>query len=813
MVTATCKHRATGSDADANARNVAKHHRDTIIRQVKKDGWEKFCNSFEDEQQNITWSTWQRVKGTTSNSLSNVKDANGVLPSSNHQALNNIAAYYASVSDSRTVPGDAATDQLVAATLDVTSPTYPASVPHAVIDVAWTVEDVVKACDNVRGKTALGSDHIHPAFLKHGGDMLHECLVVLFNAIWNTGHVPDAWREANVCSLYKKGSRTDPSNYRPISLTSVLARMFERMVCPRLVDALQPKLCNTQFGFRKKRCTYDNLLLLQLRISNVLSASTSSRLPVAFLDLAKAFDKVDHASLLHKLASLNITGKLWNFIRGFLSNRRFRTLDRDQVSDWYPTHSGVPQGTVLGPILFLVYINDLAADIDQHDCTPLLFADDLAIVPRKACTMRNNDGDTDLQSALTVCTEWATKWRMQFSSDKSNVLMFRNAAHPSDANAPFQLSGFAMSYVRSYTYVGLTFDQHCNWSYHWDQLAGKLSRASAIVSCLISGASEITPHAVAVLIRVVIVPTLSYALPFWKPNPTIYKRLNAAMVRPLRAILRLPHSAHTLSLLAEFGIPSAEALHEYLTLKVAHRFMSLPPSHPVRLPFLASFNAPLFHRNAIKPLPTRASTLLRGAHWGNHADPAAQLIEPTFKHVLKRTLQHRATSLLDWNVNVNTKHPTGDLTLSGCRWLLQHANKKTDLHTGLRHIIPQVYLSFPAASLRARFRFHRAKTKQISFHVYQDGVDDLCDHPPCRAANITESISHLLLDCPVHDLARHHLQTRLATSPCFYNQPLSVPIILGHIPSAFASSPALVSSLLHTTATFLRTLLRNGRQL
>lgn len=361
--------------------------------------------------------------------------------------------------------------------------------------------------------------------------------------------------------------------------------------------------------------------------------------------------------------------------------------------------------------------------------------------------------------------------------------------------------------------AGLTFDQHCNWTYHWDQLAGKLARASAIVSRLISGASEIIPHAVAVLIRVVIVPTLSYALPFWKPNATIYKRLNAAMVRPLRAILRLPHSAHTLSLLAEFGIPSVEAFHEYLTLKAAHRFMSLPPSHPVRLPFLTSFNAPLFQRIAIKPLPTRASTLLRGIHWGGHADPAAQLVALTFKDVLKRTLQHRATSLLDWNVNVNTKHPTNDLTLSGCRWLLQHANKKTDPHTGFRHIIPQAYLSYPAASLRARFRFHRARTKQISYHVYHEGIDDLCDHPPCRAANITKTISRRLLDCPSHDIARHHLQTRLASPPCSYNQPLSVPIILGSIPSSFASSTPLVSSTLHTTATFLRTLLRNGRQL
>lgn len=808
-----CKqYRITGSVNDASLRTQARNHRDMIIRKVKQEGWEAFCNSFEDVQKSIVWSTWNRVKGSSSNSLSNVKDANGILPSSTTDALNNVAAYYASVTDSRTVAGDNDTDQLVNSTINPTSLSYPASVPNIITDTPWTLQDVISACVHIRQKTSMGTDHIHPAFIKHGGTPLHQCLVILFNAIWNTGHVPDAWREANVCSLYKKGSRTDPSNYRPISLTSVMARMFERMVCPRLVNQLSPSLCNTQFGFRKERCTYDNIQLLQERVFTVLNANRSSRLPVAFLDLAKAFDKVDHKSLLCKLSQLNVTGKMWNFIRGFLSNRRFRTLEQDQVSNWYPIHSGVPQGTVLGPILFLAYINDLATDIEQSNCTPLLFADDLAIIPKFSCDINTSVGDDQLQRALTICTKWAFKWKMKFGSAKSNVLMFQNRKHPSSAANPFQLCGFEMDFVTSYTYVGLTFDQQCSWKDHYKALTGKLARASAIVSRLISGATEISPHAVAVLLRVVTVPTIAYALPFWSPSKSAFKRLNAAMVRPLRSILKLPYSTHTMSLLSEFGIPSAECLHEYMTLTTAHRFALLSPSHPVSQSFPSLFRAPLVQRHTTQPLPTRASVLLRSRHWGQHNNPLTTLSQPTFKEDMKRHVLHRATSHWDNNITNNTNHPTAIPSLSGCKWLRQHANLQNDPRSQSSHIMSQTYLSYPFAFLRARFRFHRARTKQTSFHVYKSVPDDKCDHPSCRAINIVETIDHLLLDCPAHHSARVRLRQQLASRSCNITSPLSTPLILGWIPPAVLSSKTQVSCLLHCTATFLRTLLRNGRQ-
>ena len=210
--------------------------------------------------------------------------------------------------------------------------------------------------------------------------MLRKCsqslakpLSIIFNKSLQTGDVPAAWREANVSPLYKKGDKTNPLNYRPVSLTSTVGKVLETIIRDELVKhATENTIIKIQqHGFMKKKSTLTNLL----EYLEVLTKAKNLRVPVDinYLDCKKAFDTVPHRRLILKLGDLGVQGNILKWIEGFLKNRRQRVSIRGSVSDWLPVNSGVPQGSVLGPVLFFFYINNL---VDGLECAVLLFADD-----------------------------------------------------------------------------------------------------------------------------------------------------------------------------------------------------------------------------------------------------------------------------------------------------------------------------------------------------------------------------------------------------------------------------------------------------
>ena len=241
--------------------------------------------------------------------------------------------------------------------------------------ISITEEGVRALLRDLDPSKAPGPDGITPRILKELAEELAPAFTLLYQSSINSGCVPQDWRTANVTPVFKKGERYRPENYRPISLTSVPCKVLEHIIVHTIMTYAETHkiIKEEQHGFRKRRSCESQLLGLVDELTE--SLATGKQSDILVMDFAKAFDKVCHSLLLHKLSHYGITGSVNNWIRGFLNDRKQAVMVEGATSGFVPVESGVPQGSVLGPCLFLLYINDLPENLTS---TTRLFADDTA---------------------------------------------------------------------------------------------------------------------------------------------------------------------------------------------------------------------------------------------------------------------------------------------------------------------------------------------------------------------------------------------------------------------------------------------------
>jgi len=275
--------------------------------------------------------------------------------------------------------------------------------------------EIKKKLLKMREDKAPGVDKLLPRLLCNVVEEICRPLWLIFNKSLEEGTVPDDWRRANVSPLFKNGCRNKAENYRPVSLTSQICKIFESLVRDAIVLHLEKLqlIRDSQHGFRKGRSCMTNLLTLLETVTKSMDDGDS--VDVIFLDFAKAFDKVPHKKLLRKLENHGIAGKLRQWIESWLSDRFQRTCIKGFRSSWRRVTSGVPQGSVLGPILFLIYINDLDSGVMSWI---LKFADDTKIYRTIGCS----EDRKILQQDLDRLVEWSTEWQMSFNEKKCKVM-------------------------------------------------------------------------------------------------------------------------------------------------------------------------------------------------------------------------------------------------------------------------------------------------------------------------------------------------------------------------------------------------------
>ena len=260
-----------------------------------------------------------------------------------------------------------------------------------------------------------GPDGLHPKVLSELAHELAEPLTIIFTKSLQQETLPQAWKDAKVTPLYKKGGKRKPGNYRPVSLTSIICKIMESIVRDQVVGHMASNnlFSDAQHGFISGRSCSTNLIAVLDKWSEALD----NGLPVdaIYLDFAKAFDSVPHIRLLTKLKGYGIDGNVCGWIRQFLIGRRQRVQVGGSLSNWAPVTSGIPQGSVLGPILFVIFINDMPSVVNSYI---ELFADDSKVFH----TIQSDEDRLSLQEDLNHMVDWSNKWQLRFNAAKCKVL-------------------------------------------------------------------------------------------------------------------------------------------------------------------------------------------------------------------------------------------------------------------------------------------------------------------------------------------------------------------------------------------------------
>ena len=281
-----------------------------------------------------------------------------------------------------------------------------------------TEEQVRKEIERLNENSATGPDGIPARVLKELQNKIASPLTILFRKSIASAKIPDEWRDAEVTPIYKKGNKSDPANYRPVSLTSVTGKMLERIVKEPLSEYLENNnlLSNAQHGFRPGRSTQTNLIEYLDKLTKWIDEGRS--FDVVYLDFSKAFDVVCHRRLAVKMDAIGISGNLKKWLVDWLKARRQRVRVDDAYLEWAEVVSSVLQGSVLGGILFDIYIDDITDIIVQALAS--IFADDTKV----ARIVETEKDGRDMQKIVDELGAWATKWRMAFNADKCKVLHF-----------------------------------------------------------------------------------------------------------------------------------------------------------------------------------------------------------------------------------------------------------------------------------------------------------------------------------------------------------------------------------------------------
>lgn len=394
--------------------------------------------------------------------------------------------------------------------------------------ISFTPEKVHDAINSLRDNASPGVDDIPPVFLKRCSDTLSAPLAAAMTEALTTGCAPHVWTQAVVTPIYKKGDRYMPENFRPISLTSTLSKCMEKIIVRELTDFLLRNnvIPTSQHGFLPGRSIDTNLL--SCLNDWTLCQDSGQPVDVIYLDFEKAFDRVPFKRLLYKLEHYGVRGKLLSWITGFLTKREFQVRVGGALSNKRAVRSGVPQGSVLGPLLFLLYVSDMPDCVQSNVCS---FADDTKIY---SCPF---EAGGVLQEDLFRVESWCDTWLMSLNANKCAVLHI-GANNP---NHNYILKGVQLAAVKQQRDLGVVIASDLKWEGH---IARIVKRANTFIYLILKAFKDHSSGTVIRLYKTYLRPSLEFAASSWSPY---FAKDIELIERVQRRITRIPPELKTLS--------------------------------------------------------------------------------------------------------------------------------------------------------------------------------------------------------------------------------------------------------------------------
>ena len=483
-------YRRTRKDEDYAKYKEALNAATTEIRQSKRSYEQKLaCNIKNDSK---SFYAYVRSKQNVQDKVGPLEDSAGNIISQGFLMAEDLNGYFSSVFTKEDI-----------SSLPVADAKFQGAKSDYLGPLVVTPELVAKKIKAMKDNKSPGVDGIPPKLLMETVEQISIPLARVFNLSLKEGVVPFEWKEANIIPLFKKGSRNKSENYRPVSLTSVICKLLERLIKDHMVDFLvKHKLLNSsQHGFLKARSCLTNMLCFLEEITKWIDVG--SPVDIIYLDFQKAFDKVPHQRLLLKLKAHGIGDSITDWIEQWLTDRRQRVVVDGEVSNWKSVLSGVPQGSVLGPILFLIYINDLDDSITSN---VLKFADDTKLF-RKV----NTDGDKQhLQNDLDRLVKWSEKWQMLFNLGKCKCI---HTGHR-NLNVNYRMGDTVLGTTVKEKDLGVTISADMKVS---EQCGIAASKGNQILGLIRRNITYKGKKLIIPLYKAIVRPHLEYCIQAWRP--------------------------------------------------------------------------------------------------------------------------------------------------------------------------------------------------------------------------------------------------------------------------------------------------------
>lgn len=642
-----------------------------------------------------------KKSGTSSSIPPLIDNANGSIVNDDLDKANLLNTYFSSIS-----------------TLNDSNTEVPAfdSRTDSVFDsLVISQNDVVDVLKNLKIGKASGCDRISHQMLKYTAESVCKPLTTLFNMSLQSNEFPSLWKKATVIPLHKKDSKHEVSNYRPVSLISCVGKVLERVVFKYMFNFLieNDLFYKQQSGFLPKHNTVYQLIEMYDNICNSLEEKKHTC--IVFCDISKAFDRVWHRGLIKKLDNYGFKGNFMNWLKSYISNRQQQVIVRSEKSTYLNINAGVPQGSVLGPLLFLLYINDIA---DNLESLARLFADDTSI----------SHSSTDIRvieqfinSDLRKLKEWSQKWLTIFNPNKTEVLFISNILR--DANLSIFFDNTQLIPVESHRHLGVVISADAKWTDHINSIHNSCMKK---INCLRKLKYVLCKFTLLKIYKCFILPVLEYASELWD-GCTVQDRekLESVQLEAARIACGLPIFCSREAIYLESGLQTLDKRREIRKLSLFYKMHNhiVPPVFQSLLPPKIS---------DITNYPLRNTE--------NYILPHYRL-----SHTEKSFIPSTVRLWNELDIDIRNTPTLQSFKTQITPQYNRHACFSID-HRGKRQ----------TAILFNRLRHHCSILK---YDLYRC---NLVENSTCECGNLCENSYHFFFDCPIYVVQRNKMYQDLS---------------------------------------------------